>query len=287
MTISNVNLQELLDLEVLEEGLYRGISWDLGFPAVFGGQVLGQALVAAYKTVNKDQYAHSFHSYFLLPGDASKPIVYDVEVVREGRSFSTRRVKAIQHGKTIFYMTASFQLEQPGLSHQYGNLPRLPDPDSLDHDIDLFAKKHSPLSPELSKTLEYHKPIDIKTVNIKECFGAAVVEPERFIWMRSRHAIRDELIMHQAALAYASDYHFLSTALQAHPIHSQDPRLRMATIDHAVWFHKPLDFNQWHIYHTQSPFSGNSRALVKGQFFTASGEIVATTMQEGMIRIKE
>lgn len=287
MSLSNITLQELFNLETLEEGLYRGNSWDLGFPAVFGGQVLGQALVAAYKTVKQEQYAHSFHSYFLLPGDASKPIVYDVEVVREGRSFSTRRVKAIQHGKTIFYMTASFQLEQPGLSHQYGNLPDLPHPDTLDHDIDLFAKKHSPLSPELSRTLEYHKPIDIKTVNIKESFGADVVTPERFIWMRSRHTIKDDIIMHQAALAYASDYHFLSTALQAHPIHSQDHRLRMATIDHAVWFHLPFDFNHWHIYHTQSPFSGNSRALVKGEFVNESGQIIASTMQEGMIRIKE
>lgn len=282
-----INLAQLFDLETIEQGLYRGISWDLGFPAVFGGQVLGQALVAAYHTVSKDQFAHSFHSYFLLPGDAAKPIVYDVEIVRDGRSFSTRRVKALQHGKVIFYMTASFQLAQTGLAHQHAVLPELPHADTLDNDIDLFASKHAPLSDAQQRTLEYHRPIDIRTVNIHASFGADVIAPERHIWMRARDPLPENIIFHQAAIAYASDYHFLSTALQAHAIDYMDKQLRMATIDHAMWFHQPHNFNDWHIYATHSPFSGNARALVQGQFYNENGQLLASTMQEGMIRIKQ
>lgn len=281
----DIQLAELFALETLEQGLYRGISWDLGFPAVFGGQVLGQAVVAAYKTVPETQFAHSFHSYFLLPGDAAKPVVYDVEIVRDGRSFSTRRVKALQNGKIIFYMTISFQLVQPHIEHQYAQCPDLPHAETLPNDIELFALKNQPLSEKLRHTLSYHRPIDIRTVDPKAMFGEEVTEPKRFIWMKSQHQLHADVALHQAALAYASDYHFLSTALQAHPIKYNDKGLRMATIDHAMWFHQPIDFNQWHVYSTLSPFTGNSRGLVQGQFFTEDNTLVATTMQEGMIRL--
>ena len=267
--------------------MYRGISWDLGFPAIFGGQVLGQAVIAAYKTAPENQFAHSFHSYFLLPGDASKPVLYDVEIVRDGRSFSTRRVKAIQDGKTIFYMTISFQLVQPNIEHQHATFPDIVHATELMNDIDLVTKLREPLSDHLRHTLSYHRPIDIRTVDAIKMFGAAEILPERCIWMKSQHELQENVALHQAALAYASDYHFLSTALQAHPITFSDKRLRIATIDHAMWFHKPFDFNQWHVYSTVSPFTGNSRGLVQGQFFNENKELVASTMQEGMIRIAE
>lgn len=284
---TDIQLAELFTLETIEQGLYRGISWDLGFPAIFGGQVLGQAVIAAYKSVPDNQFAHSFHSYFLLPGDAAKPVLYDVEVVRDGRSFSTRRVKAIQDGKTIFYMTISFQLLQPHIEHQNVFLPDIVHANQLMNDIDLLSKLREPLSESLCHTLSYHRPIDIRTVDALAMFGKDVVVPERFIWMKSQHQLQQDVALHQAALAYASDYHFLSTALQAHPITFDDKRLRMATIDHAMWFHKPFDFNQWHVYSTVSPFTGNARGLVQGQFFNENKELIASTMQEGMIRLVE
>lgn len=285
--IAEIQLTKLFTLETIEQGLYRGISWDLGFPAIFGGQVLGQAVIAAYKTAPENQFAHSFHSYFLLPGDASKPVLYDVEIVRDGRSFSTRRVKAIQDGKTIFYMTISFQLVQPNIEHQHATFPDIVHATELMNDIDLVTKLREPLSDHLRHTLSYHRPIDIRTVDAIKMFGAAEISPERYIWMKSQHELQENVASHQAALAYASDYHFLSTALQAHPITFSDKRLRIATIDHAMWFHKPFDFNQWHVYSTVSPFTGNSRGLVQGQFFNENKELVASTMQEGMIRIAE
>lgn len=285
--IAEIQLTKLFTLETIEQGLYRGISWDLGFPAIFGGQVLGQAVIAAYKTAPENQFAHSFHSYFLLPGDASKAVLYDVEIVRDGRSFSTRRVKAIQDGKTIFYMTISFQLVQPNIEHQHATFPDIVHATELMNDIDLVTKLREPLSDHLRHTLSYHRPIDIRTVDALKMFGAAEVLPERYIWMKSQYELQQNVALHQAALAYASDYHFLSTALQAHPITFSDKRLRIATIDHAMWFHKPFDFNQWHVYSTVSPFTGNSRGLVQGQFFNENKELVASTMQEGMIRIAE
>jgi acyl-CoA thioesterase-2 len=281
-------LTDLFQLESLEQHLFRGKSWDLGFPAIFGGQVLGQALFAAYQTVAAEQIAHSFHSYFLLPGDVKQPVLYDVETVRDGRSFATRRVKAMQNGKTIFYATASFQYAQPHISHQDTSIPDdLPQPESLPRDVDVFAQKHHPLSDEQLRTLRYHEPIDVRTVNVAQAFGKPIIAPQRHIWMKSHSELQEDIALHQAAMAYASDYHFLSTALQAHDILSNDKRLRMATIDHAMWFHQAGDFNQWHTYATHSPFSGNARAFVKGEFIDRYGKLIASTTQEGMIRLRE
>ena len=282
-----IQLAQLFALETIEQGLYRGISWDLGFPAIFGGQVLGQAVIAAYKSAPENQLAHSFHSYFLLPGDASKPVLYDVEIVRDGRSFSTRRVKAIQQGKTIFYMTISFQLVQPHIEHQYATMPDIVHADKLMNDIDLVTKLREPVSDELRHTLSYHRPIDMRTVDALNMFGVEQIVPERFVWMKSLNELQQDIALHQAALAYASDYHFLSTALQAHPFTFFDKRLRKATNDHAMLFHKPIEFNQWHFYNAVSPITVNSRGLVRGQFFNENKELIASTMQEGMIRLAE
>ena len=285
--MSEVKMSSLFELESIEKGLFRGQSWDLGFRALFGGQVLGQALAAAHNTVDDDRVVHSFHTYFLLPGDAKKPVVYDVEVVRDGRSFSARRVKAIQDGRNIFYMTASFQTVEEGMTHQYAGMPDVPDPESLDSDITFYEKNYEKLSTSMQEALSYHKPIDIRTVDAANSFKAQAREPVRHVWLKARDEMDDNLGLHQATLAYASDYHFLSTALQPHGIAVSDKGLRMATIDHAMWFHRPVNLNDWLLYAMESPFSGNSRGIVKGQIFNRAGELVASTMQEGMIRKKD
>nr|WP_136252295.1 acyl-CoA thioesterase II [Ningiella ruwaisensis] len=282
--MSDVRLAHLFDLEPLEAGLYRGDSWDLGFRALYGGQVLGQSVMAAYQTVPKDRVIHSFHSYFLLPGDASKPVVYDVEDVRDGRSFSTRRVKAIQNGRNIFYMTASFQVEEEGLSHQYADMPPAPPPEEVAQDIQYYDDNIDKLSQRMKQALSYHRPVDIRTIGGAHSFRAVKREPKRTIWLRGRDPIEESLAINQASLAYASDYHFLSTALQAHGLAAQDKSLRMATIDHAMWFHKPFKFDDWLLYEMESPFSGNSRALVQGKIYSKEGVLLATSVQEGLMR---
>ena len=282
--MSEVKMPSLFELESIEQGLFRGQSWDLGFRALFGGQVLGQALAAAYRTVEAGRSVHSFHTYFLLPGDAKKPVVYDVEVVRDGRSFSARRVKAIQDGRNIFYMTASFQIDEEGMSHQYAPMPEVPGPDELDSDISFYEKNFERLSTGMQEALSYHRPIDIRTVDAAHSFKAQQREPYRHVWLKVRDALSNDLGLHQATLAYASDYHFLSTSLQPHGLAVSDKGLRMATIDHAMWFHQPVNLNDWLLYAMESPFSGNSRGIVRGQIFNQSGELVASTMQEGMMR---
>ncbi len=286
--MADVKLAHLFDLETLEEGLYRGDSWDLGFPALYGGQVLGQSVMAAYKTVPEDRVIHSLHSYFLLPGDASKPVVYDIEKVRDGRSFSTRRIKAIQNGRNIFYMTASFQVAEDGLSHQFSDMPEVPEPDELKQDLQYFDDNMDKTSTRMKEALCYHRPLDIRTIGGPQTFMEGVRDPKRQLWLRSRDALDDNLALNQASLAYASDYHFLSTSLQAHGLSGRDKSLRMATIDHAMWFHKPFKFDEWLMYEMESPFSGNARALVRGKIFNKEGHLLASTMQEGLVRqVKE
>ncbi|MEG3768184.1 acyl-CoA thioesterase II [Alteromonas sp. 14N.309.X.WAT.G.H12] len=283
--MTDVKLASLMTLDTVDTGIYQGQSWDLGFRALFGGQVLGQALAAAYKTVLAGRIVHSFHSYFLLPGDARKPVIYDVEVVRDGRSFCTRRVKAIQEGNTIFFMTASFQVVEPGMEHQFAQMPDVIPPESVTSDIEFYEANYDKLARPMREALSYHKPIDIRTIDAVNQFSGVKRDPQRFIWMRAREMMPSEnVILNQASLAYASDYHFLSTSLQPHGVAITDSNLRIATIDHAMWFHKPVAFNDWLLYVTDSPFSGNARGIVKGQIFNQKGELVASTMQEGLMR---
>ncbi|MDO6477417.1 acyl-CoA thioesterase II [Alteromonas sp. 1_MG-2023] len=282
--MAEVKLASLMELETIEQGIYRAQSWDLGFRALFGGQVLGQALSAAYKTVGGGFTAHSFHSYFLLPGDAKKPVMYDVEIVRDGRSFCTRRVKAIQEGRNIFYMTASFQLPEDGMEHQFAVMPDVPPPQDITPDIAFYEANYEKLARPMQEALSYHKPVDIRTVDAVNSFSAKKRDPLRYIWLRAQEEMGTDAQINQASLAYASDYHFLSTALQPHGVSMADRALRIATIDHAMWFHKPVNFNEWLLYVAESPFSGNARGIVKGQIFNRQGELVASTMQEGLMR---
>ncbi len=282
--MTQATLQSLFELEQLEQNLYRGKSWDLGFRALYGGQVLGQSIVAAYNSIEDDRTIHSFHSYFLLPGDATIPVVYDVENVRDGRSFSARRVKAIQHGKTIFYMTASFQKPEQGLSHQFSDMPVMPDPDTVDKDIRFYDDNIDKLSSRMRDALPFHRPVDIRTINNSHSFNAVKRDPIRQLWLKGRDAVDKSPVINQASLAYASDYHFLSTAIQAHGLALQDRSLLLATIDHAMWFHQDFSFDDWLVYEMESPFSGNGRAMVRGKIYNKEGVLVASSVQEGLLR---
>lgn len=282
--MTDIKLVDLLTLEKIEQELFRGQSWDLGFRALFGGQVMGQALAAAQLTLPEGRVAHSFHSYFLLPGDANKPVVFDVQTVRDGRSFSTRRVKAIQNGRNIFYMTASFQQPESGLEHQFAQMPDVPPPESIKPDTMFDDLSKDSMSSRMRQAMGYHKPIDMRTVQEIDIMNPGIQEPTRYIWMKAEELLSGNVHLNQAMLAYASDYHFLSTAIQPHGLSVRDQNLIMATIDHAMWFHHPFDFDEWLLYCAESPFSGGARGMVRGQFFNRQGQLVASTMQEGLMR---
>ena len=277
------DLLNLLDLETIEEGLYRGQSQDLGFAALFGGQVMGQALCAAKKTLAEDRQVHSLHSYFLRPGDAHKPIVYDVENIRDGKSFSTRRVQAIQYGKPIFYMTASFQVAEEGIEHQ-STMPDVPGPEGLISDLDVH-RKHAELIPEaLRSKFTSDKPILMRFVTDYNPFNPQKTEAKRYVWLKANGEMPDDLRIHKYLLAYASDFNFLPTALQPHGLSFASPKMQMATIDHAMWFHRDFRMDDWVLYAIDSPSASNARGLVRGQVFNRQGQLVASTIQEGLIR---
>jgi acyl-CoA thioesterase-2 len=283
--MSDARLQSLFELTALGKGLYEGKSWDLGLPALYGGQVLGQSVIAAYRSLPDDRRIHSFHSYFLLPGDATKPVTYEVETVRDGRSFSARRVKAIQNKRTIFYMTASFQKVEEGLSHQFSVMPDVPEPATVEKDINFHEVNFSKLSKKMKEALPFHRPVDIRTINASHMFDTVKREPKRQLWFKGRDETSNDVGLNQASLAYASDFQFLSTALGAHGLTIQDKNLRLATIDHAMWFHHTFRFDDWLMYDTESPFSGNGRALVQGKIYNKEGLLVASSVQEGLLRL--
>ncbi|PWW14488.1 MULTISPECIES: acyl-CoA thioesterase II [Pseudidiomarina] len=277
------DLLNLLRLETIEQGIYRGQSQDLGFGAVFGGQVIGQALSAAKETLPEDRKIHSLHSYFLRPGDAHKPIVYDVEAIRDGKSFSTRRVQAIQFGKPIFYMTASFQIDEPGFEHQDA-MPQVPGPEGLVSDIDIY-REHADLIPaSIRNKFICEKPIEMRFVTANNPFKPHVDEPRRYVWLKANGDMPNDPRVHKYLLAYASDFNFLPTALQPHGHSFAQPYIQMATIDHSMWFHQDFRMDDWLLYAIDSPRASGARGLVRGQIFTREGLLVASTMQEGVMR---
>jgi len=279
-------LLDLLDLEKIEEGLFRGQSEDLGLRQVFGGQVVGQALYAAKQTVPSDRGIHSFHSYFLRPGDSAKPIIYDVEILRDGNSFSARRVKAVQHGKPIFYMTASFQSHEEGFEHQ-NTMPDVPPPESLISESDI-AKNLAHLIPEkVRDKFIGQKPIEMRPVKFHNPLKGSKEEPNRAVWFRANGEMPDDLRIHQYLLGYASDFNFLPTALQPHGVGFLEPGMQVATIDHSMWFHRPFRMDDWLLYVVESTSASGARGFVRGQFYTRDGILVASTVQEGVIRQRE
>ena len=279
-------LQELLDLlrlERIEQNLFRGQSQDLGWGTVFGGQVLGQALSAAEQTVPEERTVHSLHGYFLRPGDAAAPIVYDVDRIRDGKSFTTRRVIAIQNGRPIFNMAASFQREESGFEHQ-AQAPRAPDPDGVPSELELFRKHADRIPPPLRKRATSDRPIEIRPVEFFDPIQPKQRSPTRQVWYRALDRLPDQLSVHQHLLAYASDFHFLGTAMQPHGVSWLSPGMQVASLDHAMWFHRPFRLDDWLLYSIDSPSASGSRGLVRGQFFTRDGTLVASTVQEGLMR---
>ncbi|AQP99939.1 MULTISPECIES: acyl-CoA thioesterase II [Pseudoalteromonas] len=277
------DLLSLLTLEEIEQGLYRGQSQDLGFGAVFGGQVMGQALSAAKETLPEGRIVHSLHSYFLRPGDPAKPIVYDVETIRDGKSFSTRRVKAIQYGKPIFYMTASFQGKEDGLSHQ-ATMPDVPEPEELRSSLEFYQEHASHIPEAIRNKFIREMPIEMRPVTFHNPFKPEAMEPVKHIWFKANGDMPDDQRIHNYLLAYASDFEFLPTALQPHGVSFMQPNMQVATIDHAMWFHRPFRMDDWILYSIDSPIASSGRGLVRGQFFDRLGNLIASTMQEGVMR---
>lgn len=280
------NLLNLLNLEKLEEGLFRGQSEDLGLRQVFGGQVVGQALYAAKQTVPNERIIHSFHSYFLRPGDSQKAIIYDVETLRDGQSFSARRVSAIQNGHPIFYMTASFQGPETGFEHQKP-MPSVPGPDNLPAESDI-AKQLAHFIPEKAREkFLSEKPFDIRPVKFHNPLQGHVDEPARQVWIRANGAMPEDKRIHQYLLGYASDFNFLPVALQPHGKGFLEPGMQVATIDHSMWFHRAFNLNDWLLYSVESTSASNARGFVRGEFFTQDGTLVASTVQEGVMRLRQ
>ncbi|WP_033575989.1 acyl-CoA thioesterase II [Dickeya chrysanthemi] len=277
------HLLDLLHLEKLEEGLFRGQSQDLGLRQVFGGQVVGQALSAAKQTVPPERAIHSFHSYFLLPGDSQKPIIYDVETLRDGNSFSARRVSAIQNGRSIFYMTASFQTRESGFEHQ-NEMPSVTPPDDLLSEQEIARSMEHLIPPAMRQVFTNDRPIEIRPVKFHNPLKGETSPPVRQVWCRANGTMPDDERTHQYLLGYTSDCHFLLTALQPHGVGFLERGMQVATIDHSMWFHRPFRLDDWLLYSVESPSASGARGFVRGQFYTREGILVASSVQEGVIR---
>ena len=272
-----------LDLERLDTDLFRGMSPQVGWQRVFGGQVIGQALVAACRTVDEDRAPHSLHGYFILPGDPKVPIIYDVERVRDGGSFCTRRVKAIQHGRPIFTLSASFQRAEEGLSHGM-KMPDVPGPDDLPDD-EMFRRDILPaMPPAVRAYFERERPIELRPVHPDRYTTGPGREPTSYLWIRTTGPLPDDPNLHRCALAYASDLTILDCSLVTHGRTVFDPTLQVASLDHALWFHDAFRADEWLLYAQESPFTGGGRGFARGSIFTRDGRIVASVAQEGLIR---
>ena len=277
-------LLDLLALERIEENLFRGQSQDLGWGTVFGGQVLGQALSAAVQTVPGDRQVHSLHAFFLRPGDVKHPIVYDVDRIRDGRSFTTRRVVAIQGGRPILNMSASFQVDEPGFEHQ-DPMPEVPAPESLPSDRDRVAALAERLPAVVRERMLAERPFDIRTTDPDDDpFRPAPRPPRRMAWMRAASPLPDAPALHRYLLAYVSDFGFVGSALLPHGVSWLTPGLQIASIDHVIWFHQPFRCDDWLLHAMESPAAHGSRGFVRGRVFTRDGRLVASTAQEGLVR---
>ncbi len=285
-------LVESLRLEKIEENLFRGPSQDLGWGRVYGGQVIGQALSAAEQTVPDDRNVHSLHCYFLRPGGVERPIVYQVDRIRDGRSFTTRRVVAVQNGVPIFNLAASFQVREEGLDHQGEEMPDVPEPEKLLSEQELGRRYLARLPEEVRAQIPpgmvdqatADKPIELRPVEPLDPVRPPVRPPRRQVWFKANGTLPDVLSLHQYLLAYASDFHFLVTAMQPHGVSWLTPGLQVASLDHAMWFHRPFRMDEWLLYDVDSPSAGNARGLARGRFFNRDGRLVASTAQEGLMR---
>mgnify|MGYP001819074112 FL=1 len=278
-------LLTLMQLERLEDNLFRGASRDIGTKRVFGGQVLAQALLAASYTV-EDRLAHSLHAYFLRAGDHDAPIVYDVDRSRDGRSFTSRRVVAIQHGRPIFTLAASFQVEEEGLDHQF-EMPEAPSPDELEPIGILPPEEFDHMPKNMQRWLDRFGPFEFRAVRGVDPDDQAPRPPFKELWFRLHGELEDDPRLHRALLAYVSDFHLVGTATLPHGISWVDGKLMMASLDHAMWFHRDFRVDDWMLYTCDSPSTSGGRGLARGMIYDREGNLVASTAQEGVIRLRE
>jgi len=280
----NYPLKNLLDVDQLDDSHFLGHRLDGATGRVFGGQVLGQALMAAAKTVASDRLVHSAHNYFIRPGDNALPIDYQVWLDLDGRSFSNRRVVATQNGKPILNLTASFQAPASGLHHQQ-DAPDFEGPENLLNETQLAEKHKDELGPEIFSLVNQYRPIEVRPLNGEAHFLDAEPSKQQVIWFKVKESLGDSLALHRSILAFASDMSLLSTSMRPHGLTWTHPKMVTASIDHALWIHTPdLRVDQWLLYVMDSPWSGNSRGLNRGSIYTQSGELVASVAQEGLIR---
>ena len=278
-------LVELMDLEVIEENIFRGESQDIGSPQVFGGQVLGQALMAASRTV-EGRLVHSLHAYFLRRGDFEAPIVYEVDRARDGGSFSNRRIIAVQHGEQIFNMTASFQKPEDGLEHQ-SKMPEVKPPNELEDLVDLIKPEWvEQLPARIKRMLTRRRPFEVRPVEIPHFLTNQTGEPIKHSWIRANGKVPNHEGLHQALLAYVSDYDLLTTAILPHGTNLMQNRFQMASLDHAMWFHKPMMIDQWMLFAYESTRSSGSRGFARAEIFAQDGTLIASTSQEGLMRVR-
>ena len=277
------DLVELLTLEPIEENLFRGRSQDLGFRQLFGGQVLGQSLSAASQTVEEDRHVHSMHGYFLRPGDAGLPVVYMVDRVRDGGSFSTRRVTAVQKGKPIFTCSASFQYDEEGFEHQR-SMPDIVGPDDLPTELELLTQRAHLIPEAMRDKFLCPKPIQFRPVTAEDPYNPKPGEPVKYIWFRADGTLQDLPALHKYMLAYASDFNLLTTSLLPHAKTVWQRDMQVASLDHSLWFHNDLRADDWLLYAMDSPWAGNSRGFSRGSVFNRAGQLVASVSQEGLIR---
>jgi len=278
-------LAETLQLERLEVNLFRGVTPDDRPGRIFGGQVIAQSLLAAYETV-EDRVCHSLHCYFIRPGDPTVPIIFEVDRSRDGGSFTTRRVIAVQHGQQIFNLAASFQVSEDGFEHQIP-MPKTPTWQEMPDEREArraMMEKH----PEQFKGwMDRHQPIELRSEDARTYFTQGPSDPESASWIRCRDSVGEDFRMHQVVLAYASDMNLLSTSMRPHGVHWQTPGFQSASLDHAMWFHRPVNIENWHLYHQDSPSASGGRGFIRGSIYAEDGTLVASVAQEGLIRLRK
>ncbi|MGO9423899.1 MAG: acyl-CoA thioesterase II [Steroidobacteraceae bacterium] len=279
------DLIKVMTLERLELDMFRGESRDIGSPQVFGGQVLGQALMAATATV-EDRVVHSLHAYFLRRGDFNSPIVYEVDRARDGNHFSTRRIVAIQHGAQIFNMSASFQAGEIGVEHQLA-MPDVPPPEELPDPRLHYRELSEQMPPRLRRVLEQERPFEFRPVRLPNFLKPEKLPPLKHIWFRAVDMLPDDEALHRCLLAYVSDFNLLDTAMLPHGLSLASPRVMVASIDHAMWFHRSVRVDDWLLYATDSPSASGARGFTRGSVFARDGRLVASTSQEGLLRVIE
>jgi acyl-CoA thioesterase-2 len=282
------DLLDLLDIEQIEVNMFRGVSPAEGWQRVYGGQVIGHALVAASRTVeDESRVAHSLHGYFLRPGDTTIPILYSVDRIRDGRSFNTRRVVAVQKGQAIFSMSVSFQVMEEGLHHQIDMPAGVKPPEECATEAELRAAYIDKIPEEFKSNFERPRPIEMRFVEPINDFEPEPMSPYQNVWIKAADAMPDDIRLNQCLLAYASDMTLLDTCYRPHGIGWSNDNFQVASLDHAMWFHRPFKTDEWLLYSQDSPYSGGSRGFNRGSFYTQDGQLIASATQEGLIRLHD